>query len=255
MSQPVLAIYGTQDAAIPVVDSSRKLAVALERGGNRGYTIRFFAEADHELRVGGGGLAPGYMETMVAWIGGLPATAQPPPGLRLAGGTPTQRYEARAAAAPRYGTGAALALESGLACVGLLAGPVATLVARRRRRESSELFGDAEVWRGIRRSVRRLVASAISTHLAFNLVVGAGIALALARTSAPLIVNGGWLVARIAALATVALGVASLDAAVSAIRHAWTPTGAQRVSLVGAFGGTGMLLMIAAHRGLFAPRW
>jgi dienelactone hydrolase len=35
VSQPVLAIYGTEDTAVPVVQSSRELAGALRRGGNR----------------------------------------------------------------------------------------------------------------------------------------------------------------------------------------------------------------------------
>ena len=72
VSQPVLAIYGTQDRAVPIVQSSRKLEAALERGGNRSYTIRFFAGADHGLRVGDGGFAPGYLRTTVEWVKGLP---------------------------------------------------------------------------------------------------------------------------------------------------------------------------------------
>ncbi len=65
VSQPVLAIYGTQDRAVPVVQSSRELEAALERGGNRSYTIRFFAGASHGLRLSDGGFAPGYLPTMV----------------------------------------------------------------------------------------------------------------------------------------------------------------------------------------------
>jgi dipeptidyl aminopeptidase/acylaminoacyl peptidase len=64
VSQPLLAVYGTQDRSVPVVQSSRELESALKRGGNRSYAIRFFAGANHGLRLGAGGFAPGYLRTM-----------------------------------------------------------------------------------------------------------------------------------------------------------------------------------------------
>jgi hypothetical protein len=69
------------------------------------------------------------------------------------------------------------------------------------------------------------------------------------------LVNGGWLVVRLAALLTVVLAVASVDAAASAALGGWRPTGVQVVSLVGSFGATGVLLLVAAYWGLFAFRW
>lgn len=86
-------------------------------------------------------------------------------------------------------------------------------------------------------------------------MIGVGIALALTQTGSPLVVNGGWLVVRLAALVSVVLAVASVDAAASAARDGWRPTGAQAVSLVGPFGATGVLLLVAAYWGLFALRW
>jgi uncharacterized protein len=254
VSQPVLAIYGTQDRAVPVVQSSRVLEAALERGGNQSYTIRFFAGADHGLRVSDGRFAPGYLRTMIGWVKGLPATAEPPPGLQIAGATPVQRYAAsEAPTPPPYATGAALAAALGFAAAGFIAGPIAALVTRRRR--SGEPVGDIEAWRRIRRLLRGLAVSAISTHLLFNLLLGVSIALALSRTGSPLVVNGGWLVVRFAALVSVALAVASADAAVSAARSGWRPTGAQTASLVGSFCATGVLLLVAAYWGPFAFRW
>ena len=256
VSQPVLAIYGAQDRAVPVVQSSRELAAALERGGNRSYTIRFFAGADHGLRVGDGGFAPGYPRTMVEWVKGLPATAGPPPGTRISGATPVQRYAAsEAPTPPPYATVPALVAALGLACAGFLAGPITALVTRRWRGGSGELAGDAETWRAIRRLLRWLAVSAISTHLLFNLFLATGIALALTHTGSSAIVNGGWLVVRLVALATVLPAVASAEAAVSAARDGWRPTGVQAVSLVGSFGATGVLLLVAAYWGLFAFRW
>jgi len=256
VSQPLLAVYGTQDRFVPVVQSSRELEAALERAGNQSFAIRFFAGADHGLLVDDGGFAPGYLRTMMGWVEGLPATAEPPPGLQVAGATPAQRYAADAPPAPPpYATGTALAIGYGLSAVGFLAGPVAALVVRRRRGGSDKLPDEVEAWRGIRRLLRWLAVSGLSTHLLFNLVLAAGIALALAQVGSPIVVSGGWLLVRLGPLATVALAVASADAAASAARSDWRPTGAQAVSLAGSFGATGILILIAAYWGLFAFRW
>ena len=252
VSRPVLAIYGVQDRAVPVLQSSRELEAALDRDGNRSYTIRFFAGADHGLRADNGRFAPGYLRTMVDWVKGLSATAEPPPGTQIAGAAPVQRYAADAPpVSPPYATGTALAVGFGLAGAGFLAGPVAALVARRGGKPA----GDDETWRGIRRLLRWLAVSGISTHLLFNLVVVTGIVLALTQVGSFIVVFGGWLVVRLAALATVVLAVTSAEAAVSAACGAWKPTGAQAVSLAGSFGATGVLLLIAAYWGLFAFRW
>jgi uncharacterized protein len=256
VSQPLLAVYGTQDRFVPVVQSSRELEAALERAGNQSFAIRFFAGADHGLLVDDGGFAPGYLRTMVGWVEGLPATAEPPPGLQVAGATPAQRYAADAPPAPPpYATGTALAIGYGLSAVGFLAGPVAALVVWRRGGGSDKLPAEVEAWRGIRRLLRWLAVSGLSTHLLFNLVLAAGIALALAQVGSPIVVSGAWLVVRLGPLATVALAVASADAAASAARSGWRPTGAQAVSLAGSLGATGILILIAAYWGLFAFRW
>lgn len=256
VGQPVLAIYGTRDTAVPVVQSSKEMAAALRLGGNRSYAIRFFAGADHGLRAGDGWFAPGYLRTMMGWIEGLPATADPQPGARVAGATPTQRFAAdEAPQPPPYATGRALAVAIGLAIVGFLAGPIATFVARRQSGDSVEPAGNVEGWRAIRTLLHWLAAAAVSTHFLFNLILGAAVALALARTGSPLVLNGGWALVRLAALATVVLAVASLDAAVSSARDGWRPTGAQAASLVGSFGATGVLLLLAAYWGLLAFRW
>ena len=251
-SQPVLAIYGTQDRAVPAVQSSRELAATLERGGNRSYKIRFFAGADHGLRASDGGFVPGYLDTMVAWVKGLPATAEPAPETQIAGATPVQRYAAHEPPAPPpYATTTALAVALGLAGTGFLASLIAAFVTGRGGKPAD----DAEAWLRIRSLLRWLAVSGVSTHLLFNLTLGASIVIALTQTGSPLVVNGGWLFVRLVALVNVALAVASPEAVVSAGRDGWRPNGAQAVSLVGSFGATGILLLVAAYWGLFAFRW
>jgi dienelactone hydrolase len=252
VSQPLLAIYGAQDRAVPVVQSSRELEAALEGGANRSYTIRFFAGADHGLRLSDVRLAPGYLRTMVSWVKGLPSTAEPPPYTQIAGATPVQRYAAsEVPAPPPYATGTALAIGLGLAAAGFVVGSIAAFVTGRGRKPAA----DAEAWQRIRSLLRWLAVAGISTHLLFNLILGGSITLALTGSDSSLVVNGGWLLVRFAALVNVALAVAGVDAAVSAARDGWRPTGAQAVSLVGSFGATGILLLVAAYWGLFAFRW
>ena len=106
MRQPVLALYGTDDRAVPPMQSAQILADELSRSGNRAYTIRFFGGADHALRVGGV-LAPGYLATMTAWIAGLPGSATAGP--RVAGPSPVQVDSAVAPPTPGHGRAAVMA--------------------------------------------------------------------------------------------------------------------------------------------------
>lgn len=90
--------------------------------------------------------------------------------------------------------------------------PIAALVARRGGKPA----GDDETWRRIRRLLRWLAVSGISTHLLFNLVLVASIVLALTQVGSSIVVDSSWLVVRLAALATVVLAVTGVHAAVSA---------------------------------------
>jgi hypothetical protein len=77
MRQPVLAIWGAHDQQVPPRESALALQQALERGGNRRYTIRFIADARHTMeRSPDGfarreGFAPGYIDTVTSWVNGL----------------------------------------------------------------------------------------------------------------------------------------------------------------------------------------
>lgn len=212
--QPLLAVYGAQDAVVPVAQSARLLAAALRRGGNNSYDIRFFPGADHGMRLGGGELAPGYLRGVEGWIHGLPNTTEAPPGTGISGEVPFQRLAAgERPAPPPYATGGALAVAFGLAAAGYLAGPVAALLSRRVRRTPGASKDDAGAsWREVRPLLRWLAISGISTQVLFNLALGVGIALALTRVGSWPVPNIGWLVVRLVALATVVLAVAALDA-------------------------------------------
>ncbi|XVQ86709.1 alpha/beta fold hydrolase [Microbispora siamensis] len=83
--QPVLAIWGVHDLLTPPEETPPIFARALEKGGNRHYTFRFFPGADHaaHLTPDGGvtrlpALAPGYADLVGSWVREVGAGRQPP---------------------------------------------------------------------------------------------------------------------------------------------------------------------------------
>ncbi|GAA4205302.1 alpha/beta hydrolase family protein [Microbispora amethystogenes] len=73
--QPVLAVWGVHDLLTPPKETPPIFARALEKGGNRHYTFRFFPGADHaaHLTPDGGvtrlpALAPGYAGLVGSWV-------------------------------------------------------------------------------------------------------------------------------------------------------------------------------------------
>lgn len=74
--QPVLGIWGAHDLLTPPRETPPIFAKALEAGGNRSYTFRYFAGADHAAHVTPDGgvtrlpeLTPGYAELVGSWVG------------------------------------------------------------------------------------------------------------------------------------------------------------------------------------------
>jgi dienelactone hydrolase len=250
--QPALALYGTDDHAIPVLQSSRVLVHALDDGGNRAYSIRFFGGADHDLRVGDG-FALGYLETMANWVLGLPASAEPPPDARIAGVAPVQ--ERRAIEPPESPFGTAVLIGAfGLAAAGYLAGPAGVLLDRRRRGRGRAAPARSAEWSEIRRLLRRLAAAGISSAVLTSLLIGVMVAFLLLETGSGAIAQGGWLVVRLAAVTALALEVAAVDTTVSTVRAGWRPSPTQAAAVIGGIGATGILLLVAAYLGVFAPR-
>ncbi|MEW9552948.1 alpha/beta hydrolase family protein [Nonomuraea sp. NPDC050783] len=93
--QPVLGIWGVHDLLTPPRETPPILAAALEKGGNRRYTFRFFAGADHAAHLTPDGgvtrlpeLAPGYAELVGTWVGR--ATSGHAPVAETSGPAPAQ---------------------------------------------------------------------------------------------------------------------------------------------------------------------
>ncbi|MEV5889875.1 alpha/beta hydrolase family protein [Nonomuraea fuscirosea] len=95
LRQPVLAIWGVHDLLTPPEETPPIFAKALEEGGNRRYTFRFFPDADHAAHLTPDGgvtrlpeLAPGYPELVGTWVG--QATSGRAPEAQVSGPAPEQ---------------------------------------------------------------------------------------------------------------------------------------------------------------------
>ncbi len=93
--QPVLGIWGTHDLLTPAQESPPLFSRALEQGGNRHYTFRFFPGADHAAHQSPDGgitrlpeLAPGYADLVGDWVHDV--TSGDLPTAEISGPAPVQ---------------------------------------------------------------------------------------------------------------------------------------------------------------------
>lgn len=127
--EPVLMIYGTRDSSMPVVQGAQQLIDDLAAAGSDDYTIRYYADANHGIRLPDGQLHEDFPEDMARWVNGLPATADASP--KIAGDQPEQRFRADPLAHPRWYASGDMILLAVLTGAGLLAlAAVVALAAR-----------------------------------------------------------------------------------------------------------------------------
>lgn len=254
--QPVLGMFGERDRAMPVSECVRDLTAALEQGGNRHVAVHVYPNADHGIRTPDGRLADGYVDALVAWVHGLPGGGATPPDGPVAGAVPSDQVAApHPVMDPWYGGDAAHGLAFTVAAGGLLAGPVASRVARRRGSGASTRHdGERSPWPDVRQSLRRTGRLAVGLVVLLHIVGGLAIGLALAGV-APGALAVGWLAARAAAVAAVALAAVSVTLVGAALRSGWRPSPPERATLVGTFGSTCVLLLTGAYWGLFDVGW
>ncbi|MGW0194968.1 alpha/beta hydrolase family protein [Nonomuraea sp. NPDC003201] len=149
LRQPVLGIWGVHDLLTPPRETPPIFAKALEKGGNRQYTFRFFADADHAAhRTPDGGvtrlpeLAPGYAELVGGWVG--EATSGRAPVAQVTGPAPVQADDTVAVPPAEWWESAGV---QGAALVLFLVAfggyPVVALVRRIRRRGGGSSVGRA----------------------------------------------------------------------------------------------------------------
>jgi dienelactone hydrolase len=137
--QPVLAVWGVHDLLTPPRETPPIFAAALEKGGNRHYTFRFFAGADHAAHLTPDGgvtrlpeLAPGYAALVGTWVS--QATSGRAPVAQISGPAPVQADDSVGVPPTQWWESAAVQLVAlVLFLVAFGAYPVVALVRRVRR--------------------------------------------------------------------------------------------------------------------------
>ncbi|MFG1703430.1 alpha/beta hydrolase family protein [Nonomuraea sp. M3C6] len=142
--QPVLGIWGVHDLLTPPRETPPIFAAALKRGGNRAYTFRFFADADHAAhRTPDGGvtrlpeLAPGYAELVGTWVDDV--TSGRAPVAEVAGPAPVQADDSVAVPPTEWWESAGAQLVALVVFLVAFCGyPVVALIRWVRRRGEAE---------------------------------------------------------------------------------------------------------------------
>ena len=246
MRQPMLAVYGTGDAAMPTIQGAEQLIADLAVAGNDDVTVRYYDGADHGIKIDHV-LVPDFARDLAAWIQGLPASADAEPS--IAGAEPYQRFRAGPVDRPRWFAEGDLLLAAVVAgWVALLVVPVIAVVRRLRGRRQRSL---AE---GVRAP---LVVMASGAALAFVGLAGYLLTVAyLAQNYRrnDVFVQGGWLVIRVLAIAAAVAAVVLLSRILDGRRRGVAPAARDRAGawyLASAFGGSSTILVLLAYFGVF----
>ncbi len=254
MDQPVLAIYGADDPAMPFVDSTMVLTEALERGGNRDYTIRFIPGANHGLKIEGTDVfMPGYREVLAHWVTGLPDTARPSPGVQIAGESPTQRSAGiDVPLPPWYAAGYSALLALGVVGLGCAAPQTASLLGRvRRRRMPAWLVDETSIGLPVYRRVRRLAWFALAYLLVSVGFIVMTASFAMNQGGSALAIQAGWALVRLMTVGLLVLEVAAVTVAVAAWQGGWRPRALPMALVFAPLASGGALLAAASYFGLF----
>jgi uncharacterized protein len=166
--------------------------------GNDALTVRYYAGADHGIRVGGT-VSPDFVRDLAAWVGGLPATATAEP--RVAGDQPVQTFRADPVPSPRWFDTVDAVLATVVAgTVGLVVGALALVAARLLRRRGRGLAS------GLTEPLVGLTLGTVLTVVALVAYLQAVARLALDYERNTWVVQGGWLGVRVLGLAAVVAG-------------------------------------------------
>lgn len=233
---PVLMVYGTGDAAMPIIQAPLQARADLLRGGNREWMLRYFDRANHGLKIGPR-LAPGFTDAVTTWMRDPIAARRRSP--QIAGARPDQRFLAREPERPHRLFDGWMKVAWPVAAWGLISVGVAIDAWQRHRGQS------------VPPGPYRLSAAAqLMTMAGFGQYVRQIANLALQYRTNDAMARGGW--CGLEALAGVSTGifVYSVDAAIRSSRlSGWrTPPLGYRLIQFG-----GLLAQVnAAYWGLYS---
>ncbi len=261
---PVLVVYGTADPSMPVEQGTREIIAETAVGGRDApVTVRFYAGADHGLRVDEL-VVPELARDIAAWAQGLPETAKAEP--RIAGGQPQQLFLASPVPRPRWWGNGDIVVGTVLAGVGLLViGPVvwgATAMLRRLAafgRGALREGPGAQMARGVPLLLLGLGLGSVVTLVALVAYLMTVANLALNYERADIIVHLGWIGVRLLGVATAAFAALLIDRArdvrqarrrgdeLSVVLHGWPA----HLTLWCTVAGSASLLLWLTYWGVF----
>ncbi|MFC7405974.1 alpha/beta hydrolase family protein [Georgenia alba] len=251
LTQPVLMVYGAADTSMPIVQGAQVLAEDLDAADNDDYTIRYYAGANHGIRIEDV-LVPAFPRDLSRWVQGLPDTAGASPV--IAGAEPVQSFRVDAVDRPRwYATGDMIVLTL-VAGLGLLlvggAGALAVGIVRRRRRMQDH--------HGVGRLTAGLTMATLATWVLFVAYLAGVASLALNYDHDAVLVQGGWLVVQGAGVLAAAMVVLTVVAGRRTWRDRGPRRGGGRAGLVASLlpvasvvAGSLVLLTSAAYWGVY----
>lgn len=249
LTQPVLMTYGTGDTSMPLIQGPQQVIADMASNGNDAYTLRYFAGANHGIRIDQE-LAPGFTDALAAWTLGLPGSGGAEP--RIAGDQPVQEYEAQPLPRPRwYADGDMLIWTAVASALLLVIGPLLwVLTALPRRRNGRKLPAP------VARHTAAAGLAAVAVMVVFVAYCAQVADLALSYRTNDLVVLGGWvLVQAVGVLAAVVL-VRSVQVAKPFHPERWS-SGDERAGRAGRLlwwathAGAVGLLLIAAYWGVY----
>lgn len=258
MTQPVLVVYGTGDASMPIVQGALQVRDDVAHAGNEDVTVRYYQDADHGIRVGGQ-VVPAFLDDLSGWVLGLPGTRDAEP--RVAGAQPFQPYVAGPVPQPRWlrDGDVMLGLVIGAPALMLLAGAavgVSRVVQRTTRRggrrdaveDRPRRFG-----RGVAARLTVLAAATVATVLALIWYLVAIARLAMDYERNAWVVQGGWVAVRLLGVVAV-LAAVLLARRVHDVHHAGAavaPGVVRGFATWGVLTGSAVLLVVLAYWGVF----
>ncbi len=193
LTVPILMLYGTHDLSMPIVQAPVIMQDQISEAGNDALLVRYYAEADHGLRVRDDILQQPFQDT-ADFINGLPSSVDVSPA--VAGAQPRQDYVAQTVDTPRwFGSGNAmltiLIIGVVLNILGMAVAAVGLIRVRGRRLFNYQGLGKPLVLSG---------TTVLVTWVVFIAYIVAVASVAMSYEQNRWLVQGGWLVVQLLAL-------------------------------------------------------